>query len=116
MSALRGINTLLRCRGEVTATVTPHKGTSMSWSISATGYPAPVLETIKRQIGGNRCSEPEETIKEQIVAVVKASLVVYPSDHPVKVSASGSQSSGSDGKYINQFQVSVEPMWGFLTK
>ena len=98
----------------------------MSWSVGAVGEVAAVAAEIERQFTAMTypCPEPEESAKQSIRAAIAAALS-SPVSGAVKVSASGSQSCGSqssqygpDGKVITNCTVdtkmAVEPLWGFV--
>ena len=84
----------------------------MSWSVSATGFPAAVLKSIQGQ-AMNKCVEPEETIKQKLLEAISLALGAMPTDYPVIVKAGGSQ-GGSTPPVTNNFNVSIEPIWQFL--
>ena len=87
----------------------------MSWSVSAIGKPGAVAGKLAKQFEQVKCQEPEETIKNTVASAVATALAAYDPDTPVKVSASGSQSTDS-GKatHTNSLSVAIEPMWGFI--
>ena len=88
----------------------------MSWSISMVGKSPAVVAKAKIQLTNQKCSEPEETIKGKILDVIETCLSAFPADHPVEVSAIGSQSTDAakPGIAVNQLQVTVKPLWGFI--
>lgn len=86
----------------------------MSWSFNATGKPAAVIAKLKTDLTRNKCVEPEESIKSAVIAIVEQSLSGFPEDHPVEVSASGSQSSPTAGKPVNQLKLDIKPIWNYL--
>ena len=65
-----------------------------------------------------KCIEPEESIKANVVEIVKQALGAMPPGSIVEVIASGSQSNidyndPSKGA-TNQLSVSIKPLWGFV--
>lgn len=95
----------------------------MSWSLSTvTGRPTAVLSNVTEYFGAmSPCPEPEETIRQSILSIIRASLSDMPATSVVAVSASGSQSSTYDpitksygADPINQVKLSIEPIWNFV--
>jgi hypothetical protein len=93
----------------------------MSWSISAIGKASKVAEKLTAQFANIKCSEPEETIKNNAAAAILLGLSVYPANTVVKVDASGSQSmvapsTGGDSPatYTNNLKVEMTPVYGFI--
>lgn len=87
----------------------------MSWSFSGVGKPAGLIEKMHADLKF-KISEPEETIKNEVMATIERALSAFPSSFAVEVIASGSQSSvGSDNtSFANSLQVSIKPLWGFV--
>ena len=75
-----------------------------------------VMEKVRPELERITCKEPEQAIKAKVIEIIEASLVAFPPELPVKVSASGSQ--GTDDKRpefaANQLAVTIEPLWGFV--
>jgi len=87
----------------------------MSWYITAVGRPMPVLEAVTAQANAVTCMEPEQSIKATVVAILGQALAAYPPGAAVRVKASGSQSTGHDGKdAINSLELNIEPLFGFV--
>lgn len=90
----------------------------MSWSVQAHGKAAAVASRVAIGIAQSKCSEPEETIKNEIGATLAKALAAFPPGMAVKVSASGSQGyldfSKNPAEAYNSLSVSIEPMHGFL--
>jgi len=87
----------------------------MSWAYRGTGMPQAILRAMNEQLQRQKCSEPEETIKNEVLEVAETCLEAFPPDHPVDVEASGSQSSiGGEGVAVNQLTLTIKPLWGFL--
>ncbi len=89
----------------------------MSWSVNAVGKPLAVAVKLAKDFAGNKCNEPEETIRQIVGTAIAAALKAYPETHAVKVDASGSQQGGSTGPqptYVNQLSVKIEPIYGFV--
>lgn len=77
---------------------------------------------LAKDIAAIRCSEPEETIKNGVAAIVAAALAAYPDTYAVSVIASGSQGPGYDpGKpgtpmgQVNSLNVTISPLYGFVS-
>lgn len=92
----------------------------MSWSVNAIGKPTAVSARIAKEIAAIKCTEPEESIKNLVGAMVSAALAAYPDFYAVKVEANGSQSPGyspdthqSTG-LVNSLSVSIVPFYNFL--
>src|ERR1700753_264844 len=64
----------------------------MSWSFNSIGKPKAVLALAHKQLEAIHLSEPEQTIKGQVLAMLDASLPAMPESSAVRVEASGSQS------------------------
>jgi len=91
----------------------------MSWSINALGKASAVAKKLATDFDRINCLEPEQTIKNQVASSVATALAAFPADFPVRVEASGSQStygdqSGGPATHLNQLSVKIEPLWGFL--
>lgn len=91
----------------------------MSWSVNATGRAPAVAASIEQQFSGYKCSEPEETVRQQARATIAAALAAQSPDRAVKVAAHGSQSvtghaDGAADTITNNLSITVEPIHGFL--
>lgn len=86
----------------------------MSWSIMAAGKPKAVAVLIAGQFIRQKCSEPEETIKQGVAKLLDVALQAFPPNAAVTVTASGSQSSSTDGNATNQVSVKLEPIYNFV--
>jgi hypothetical protein len=89
----------------------------MSWSVSGVGKPEALAAKLAKDFAGNKCSEPEETIRQLAASAIAKALEVFPKDKVVSVSASGSQQGGSTGPqptYVNQLKVEINPLYGFV--
>lgn len=93
----------------------------MSWSFQAVGRASAVIDKARKDLAAIKCSEPEETIKNTALTIVEASLSAMPEASAVKITANGSQSTayGPDnkpveGKFTNNFNLTIEPLWGFV--
>lgn len=94
----------------------------MSWSVAAVGKASAVAAKIAKDIAAINCSEPEQTIKNSVGAIVATALAAYPDTYAVTVAASGSQGPGySPDKpgvamgQVNTLQVSISPLYGFVS-
>lgn len=85
----------------------------MSWSVSATGRAAAVAKKLAEDFARVNCSEPEQTIKNNVASAVDAALTAFPPEAPVRVEASGSQSN-MNGAITNQLKVEIAPIWGWV--
>ena len=93
----------------------------MSWSLNAVGKASAVAKKLANDAASIQCSEPEETIKNGVAAIIATALAAYPETYAVSVSASGSQSSGYSADKpsvalgrVNTLTVSISPMYGFV--
>jgi len=91
----------------------------MSWFVSAIGKSQAVKSALAEKFGEIECSEPEQTIKNNVSAAIALALSYYPANIAVEVSASGAQSDasycgGEKGEYINGLSISIEPKWSFV--
>lgn len=94
----------------------------MSWYIHASGKPIALVDELARQFGNVKCSEPEETIKNNAFALISTALSKFPASAAVRVTAQGSQTTiGDDGKQtmgageaINSLEIKIEPLWRFV--
>ena len=86
----------------------------MSWSVSALGKPEAVAKSLAESFTRNKCMEPEETIRQLAGQAIATSLAAFPPATVVKVSASGNQSTATDGRAVNQLSVTIEPLYQFL--
>lgn len=85
----------------------------MSWSLNAVGRPEAVKAKIAADASQNKCSEPEESIKQSAVAAICLAVGSYAPDTVVTVRASGSQYVDRSVVKYNQLSVSIEPVHGF---
>lgn len=86
----------------------------MSWSFHATGRPQGVINKAKEDFAKISCAEPEETIRLGVLATIEKSLGAMPADVVVQVTASGSQSVTTDGKFSNTLNVAIQPLFQFV--
>jgi hypothetical protein len=93
----------------------------MSWSFHAVGKPHAVLEKARKDLTQYPLMEPEETIKENVLYILEASLQAYPESSCVKITASGSQSPAYDtngalvpGKFVNSLHMDLDYLHGFV--
>lgn len=94
----------------------------MSWSLSAIGKPKAVLESIAGTIHNHSVmAEPEETLYQQVGALILATVASLPENTPVKVEASGYQHStyvaaanAYSANPTNTVKLTIEPIFGFL--
>jgi hypothetical protein len=88
----------------------------MSWGVQAIGKASKVAEKLAAQFAGIKCSEPEETVKNQAAASIATALAAFPDSYAVEVNASGSQSSSQaePGKFVNSLSVSIQPKHWFV--
>jgi len=92
----------------------------MSWSISQIGKKEAVKLAVQKYLEGYKCSEPEETIRQQVGSSIITAIDSQAKDIVVKVTASGSQSTKYDplghatGEFTNNFSVEVVPVYGFV--
>jgi hypothetical protein len=89
----------------------------MSWSVAAVGKAAALHKKLEEDFASVKCSEPEDTIKNSVRDAVLLALTAYPSNFPLRVEASGSQShpdfSKKPHETTHQLKVSIEPIYGF---
>jgi hypothetical protein len=64
----------------------------MSWSFTAIGRPKAVREKARAYVESFRCSEPEESIKQQVFTMIETALFAMPAASAVRVAAHGGQS------------------------
>jgi hypothetical protein len=87
----------------------------MSWSISAIGKAPAVLKEVEEQSAQQKCSEPEETVRQSACHAIKAALAAQGENIVVRLEAYGSQREDYQTKVIrNQLTIRVEPIIGFL--
>lgn len=90
----------------------------MSWSASGVGKAGVLAGKLALEFDRVKCAEPEQTIKDQVAQIVQLALSAFPPDMPVRVNASGSQQSvdfsDPNAPKVNQLNVTIEPIWGFL--
>jgi hypothetical protein len=84
----------------------------MTWSVAAIGKAPAVKASLAEQFGAITCAEPEQTIKNDVAAVVAHSLSYFGEHMVVRVSAFGSMSSGEF--YPGTVNLQIEPQWGFV--
>lgn len=89
----------------------------MSWSFQATGKSPAVRQEIARQGANGRCSEPEESLRQQALQIIDLALCAQNDNQAVRVEASGNQTykdwTNKTG-LSNQLKVSVEPLYGWV--
>lgn len=85
----------------------------MSWSVARVGRAGVLAIRLKEDFAKITCTEPEESIKNQVAAAILAALNAYPENYAVKVSANGSQYSPKQGQIVNNLSVSIDPMHTF---
>lgn len=86
----------------------------MSWSFSGIGLPGPLAAKARVDMTKCRCIEPEQTIKAMALNIIEHSLLAMPADYPVKIIANGSQGSPVEGQFVNNFTLTIEPIYGFV--
>lgn len=86
----------------------------MSWSFSAIGNPVGVVAKAKEELGKYKNAEPEETIKNSVIGILETALGAFSDDYAVQVEAYGSQSSQPGGKFTNQLNLKITPIYGFI--
>ena len=90
----------------------------MSWSVSAIGKAGAVAQKLAADFAKIKCSEPEQSIKNCVVAAVAAALDTFPQNYAVRVEASGSQScpdfSKAPDEKVNNLSVKIDPVYGFV--
>ena len=90
----------------------------MSWSVSAVGKAPAVRKKIADDVAKmSPCSEPEETVKQNLVASIGAALATFPPNTAVRVEASGSQyapDSKAPTELLNTVSLKIEPIGGFI--
>lgn len=94
----------------------------MSWSVGAVGRPSAVAAKLAKDLASIKCSEPEETIKNEVASILATALAAYPDTYAVTVLANGSQSPGYDPSkpgasmgLVNSLTLSVSPLYGFVS-
>lgn len=86
----------------------------MSWSFGATGKPAAIIKKVQEEIDRYHCAEPEESIRIDTFNTMIFALEAMPDSSAVQVNASGSQSASTDGKFSNQLNVQITPIYNFV--
>jgi hypothetical protein len=90
----------------------------MSWSVNAIGRAHLVAKKLKTDFDGMNLAEPERSIANLTSDAIQTALLAFPAHEIVKVSASGSQSEANyrnpNAHKINQLNVQIEPVYGFL--
>lgn len=90
----------------------------MSWNIEAMGKPEAVAAKLAKQFAVNKCSEPEESIRQSVAGIVAAALATFSKGTAVSVRASGSQSSDMVGTaqatHVHSLNVEIKPLYGFV--
>lgn len=82
----------------------------MTWNFSGKGKAPAVAADIEKQLAGDKCNEPEETVRQAAGALIGAALAAQDADTDVTVSASGSQSTNYTTNAIsNGLSISVQP-------
>jgi len=88
----------------------------MSWSLNGVGRPAAVLANLKADVARNRCIEPEQTIRDDVMHAIELALNAMPPSSAVHVTASGSQyapDSLQPALVVNSLKVDISPLYGF---
>lgn len=80
----------------------------------ATGKASAVLAKLEGDFARIKCAEPENSIKEQIHKSIVTALGEYPASSAVQIEASGSQTPGANGGFINSATMKITPLWGFV--
>ncbi len=89
----------------------------MSWSIVAIGKAPAVLKEVERQSAQQKCVEPEESVRQGAMHVIKAALIAQEPNTVVNLNAYGSQSEDYTTKAVrNNLNIEVKPMYGFLVE
>lgn len=86
----------------------------MSWSFHAIGKPAAVAAKAAEQLSAMKCSEPEETIKNNVAASIVAMCEAMPTNSVVRVEANGSQHSSDGNGVIGSVAFKIDPVYGFV--
>lgn len=86
----------------------------MSWGINAVGKPAAVAAACQAQAASSSCAEPEETVKNQIVAAIVAACGGFNDKTAVRVVAHGSMSTSNGTPDYNSASLTIEPLYGFV--
>jgi len=87
----------------------------MSWSLVAVGKAPAVLKEVEKQSAQQKCSEPEESVRQAAVHAVKAALIAQDPSVAVEISASGSQSEDYTTHVVrNHLNITIKPLSGFL--
>lgn len=86
----------------------------MSWSFNATGKPQAVVAKAKQEFARISCAEPEETARQNALTTICKLLEAMPASSAVNVSASGSQSAQVDGTFLNNLNLQIQPIYGFI--
>jgi hypothetical protein len=86
----------------------------MSWSVRAVGRAKAVADKVSKEIAGIKCAEPEESIKNAVGAIVATTLAAFPDDSAVEIDLSGSQWKDGDKGTMNDLNVKVRPIYGFV--
>ena len=84
----------------------------MSWSVSAIGKAPAVKTAVAEQFAGQKCDEPEETLKQSAAALIAAELDAQDPTIAVKVSAWGSQEYTTKAVYY--LNIAIEPQFGVV--
>jgi len=87
----------------------------MSWSLVAVGKAPAVLKEVEKQSAQQKCSEPEESVRQAACHAIKAALMAQDPTAVVKLTASGSQNEDYATKAVRNFlSVTIEPLYQFL--
>jgi hypothetical protein len=86
----------------------------VSWSVSAIGKAPAVKTAVAEQFAGQKCDEPEETLKQSAAALIAAALDAQDPTIAVKVSALGSQSRKYTTKAVTYLNIAIEPQFGVV--
>lgn len=86
----------------------------MSWSFSAIGKPLAILAKAEKDLNSIRCAEPEESIKDKVLEIIKAAMADCPGTQVIQIKAGGSQHPLPNGKYTNSLSIEIAPIYGFV--
>ena len=90
----------------------------MSWSVSAVGKPPAVRASIAERFTRNKCSEPEESIRQAAAAIIDKAIEAQGDKVALQVDASGSQSADYSTQPptvgSNTLHIKLQPIYGFV--
>ena len=82
----------------------------MSWSVSGSGEPKSVADSIAKSFSVQKCDEPEEGIRLAAADLIAKALSAQDNAKTVEVSAYGSQSKDyATNKVCNSLSISITP-------